>query len=383
MYKHWLIFTQSITVLLAIFFIVSSLRPDLLPWRPRGEIVVIRESTPTPSNDRTDSYAKAAEVAMPSVVNIFTSKEIKEPSHPLLNDPELRKFFGDPSESRTRRRANLGSGVIVSPNGYILTNHHVVEAADEVEIAMIDGRKAKATIIGTDPETDLAVLKIDLSNLPAIIFGQSEQVKVGDVVLALGNPFGVGQSVTMGIVSALSRNQVGINTFENFIQTDAAINPGNSGGALTDTAGNLIGVNTGIYSKTGGSLGIGFAIPVHVAKQIMEQIIESGSIIRGWLGVSMQDMTEELSESLNVEQISGSLVASVLKDGPADKAGIKPGDVLIAVESQSIKNTAETLNLVAALAPGKTVNVTVIRNKEEKSIPIKVGVRPKKNSLEK
>ncbi|HRB28826.1 MAG: trypsin-like peptidase domain-containing protein [Nitrosomonas sp.] len=377
MYKHWLIFTQSITVLLAIFFIVSSLRPDLLSWRPRGEIVVIRESTPTPSNDRTDSYAKAAEVAMPSVVNIFTSKEIKEPSHPLLNDPALRKFFGDPSESRTRRRANLGSGVIVSPNGYILTNHHVVEAADEVEIAMIDGRKAKATIIGTDPETDLAVLKIDLSNLPAIIFGQSEQVKVGDVVLALGNPFGVGQSVTMGIVSALSRSQVGINTFENFIQTDAAINPGNSGGALTDTTGNLIGVNTGIYSKTGGSLGIGFAIPVHVARQIMEQIIESGSVIRGWLGVSMQDMTEELSESLNVEQISGSLVASVLKDGPADKAGIKPGDVLIAVESQPVKNSAEILNLVAALAPGKTVNVTIIRNKEEKSIPIKVGVRPK------
>lgn len=377
MYKHWLIFTQSITVLLAIFFIVSSLRPDLLSWRPRGEIVVIRESTPTPSNDRTDSYAKAAEVAMPSVVNIFTSKEIKEPSHPLLNDPTLRKFFGDPSESRTRRRANLGSGVIVSSNGYILTNHHVVEAADEVEIAMIDGRKAKATIIGTDPETDLAVLKIDLSNLPAIIFGQSEQVRVGDVVLALGNPFGVGQSVTMGIVSALSRSQVGINTFENFIQTDAAINPGNSGGALTDTAGNLIGVNTGIYSKTGGSLGIGFAIPVHVAKQIMEQIIESGSVIRGWLGVSMQDMTEESSESLNAEQISGPLVASVLKDGPADKAGIKPGDILIAVESQPVKNSAEILNLVAALAPGKTVNVAVMRNKEKKSIPIKVGVRPK------
>lgn len=378
MYKHWLIFTQSITVLLAIFFIVSSLRPDLLSWRPRGEVVVIRESTSVPNNgNRTDSYAKAAEVAMPSVVNIFTSKEIKEPSHPLLNDPELRKFFGDPSESRTRRRANLGSGVIVSPNGYILTNHHVVEAADEVEIAMVDGRKAKATIVGTDPETDLAVLKIHLSDLPTIIFGQSEQVKVGDVVLALGNPFGVGQSVTMGIVSALSRSQVGINTFENFIQTDAAINPGNSGGALTDTAGNLIGINTGIYSRTGGSLGIGFAIPVHVAKQIMEQIIESGSVIRGWLGVSMQDMTEALSESLNAGQISGSLVASVLKDGPADKAGIKPGDILIAVESQPVKNSAEILNLVAALAPGKTVNVTVIRNKEKIFIPINVGVRPK------
>jgi len=314
---------------------------------------------------------------MPAVVNIFTSKEIKEPSHPLLDDPTLRKFFGDPSESKARRRANLGSGVIVSAKGYILTNHHVIEAADEVEIAMIDGRKAKATIIGTDPETDLAVLKIDLKDLPAITFGQSEQARVGDVVLALGNPFGVGQSVTMGIVSALSRSQVGINTFENFIQTDAAINPGNSGGALTDTLGNLIGINTGIYSKTGGSLGIGFAIPVHVAKQVMEQIIESGTVIRGWLGVSMQDMAPELYESLDTDQKTGSLVASVLKDGPADKAGIKPGDLLVAVENKPVKNAAEILYLVAALAPGETVNVTVIRNDERKDISIKVGVRPR------
>lgn len=378
MYKHWLIFAQSVTVLLAVFFIVSSLRPDLLSWRPRGEIVTIKETNPPPvSASRSDSYAKAAEVAMPSVVNIFTRKEVKEPSHPLLNDPTLRKFFGDPSESRARQRANLGSGVIVSANGYILTNHHVVEAADEVEIAMIDGRKAKATIIGTDPETDLAVLKIELNDLPAITFGQSEQVKVGDVVLALGNPFGVGQSVTMGIVSALSRSQVGINTFEDFIQTDAAINPGNSGGALTDTAGNLIGVNTGIYSKSGGSLGIGFAIPVHAAKQVMEQIIESGSVIRGWLGVSMQDMTPEVFGPLNPDQMTGSMVASVLKDGPADKAGVKPGDILVAVEGKPVKNSAETLYLVAALAPGETVNVTVIRNHEKKDIPIKVGVRPR------
>ncbi|HQU99398.1 MAG TPA: trypsin-like peptidase domain-containing protein [Nitrosomonas sp.] len=378
MYKHWLIFAQSVTVLLAIFFIVSSLRPDLLSWRPRGELVTIKEASLSSANvNRSDSYAKAAEIAMPAVVNIFTSKEIKEPSHPLLDDPTLRKFFGDPSESKARRRANLGSGVIVSAKGYILTNHHVIEAADEVEIAMIDGRKAKATIIGTDPETDLAVLKIDLKDLPAITFGQSEQARVGDVVLALGNPFGVGQSVTMGIVSALSRSQVGINTFENFIQTDAAINPGNSGGALTDTLGNLIGINTGIYSKTGGSLGIGFAIPVHVAKQVMEQIIESGTVIRGWLGVSMQDMAPELYESLDTDQKTGSLVASVLKDGPADKAGIKPGDLLVAVENKPVKNAAEILYLVAALAPGETVNVTVIRNDERKDISIKVGVRPR------
>ena len=377
MYRLWLIFAQTATVLLAIFFVVSTLRPELLPWKPRGEIVAVREAAPVVDTERPDSYAKAAEIAMPSVVNVFTSKEIKEPTHPLLNDPVFRKFFGEQFESRPRRTSSLGSGVIVSPNGYILTNHHVVEAADEVEIALVDGRKAKASMIGSDPETDLAVLKIKLKDLPAITFGQSQQVKVGDVVLAVGNPFAVGQSVTMGIVSALSRSQVGINIFEDFIQTDAAINPGNSGGALTDTSGNLIGINTAIYSRTGGSLGIGFAIPIHVAKQIMEQIIQSGSVIRGWLGVSMQDMTQELAESFNLDSSAGSLIASVLKDGPADKAGIKPGDILIAVEGKPVKNSSEMLNLIAALPPGDTVTVTVIRNKKEKSIPVTVGMRPK------
>lgn len=377
MYRLWLIFAQTATVVLAIFFVVSTLRPELLPWKPRGEIVAVREVAPVADAERPDSYAKAAEIAMPSVVNIFTSKEIKEPAHPLLNDPVFRKFFGEQFEARPKRTSSLGSGVIVSPNGYILTNHHVVEAADEVEIALVDGRKTKASMIGSDPETDLAVLKINLQDLPAITFGQSQQVKVGDVVLAVGNPFAVGQSVTMGIVSALSRSQVGINTFENFIQTDAAVNPGNSGGALTDTSGNLIGINTAIYSRTGGSLGIGFAIPIHVAKQIMEQIIQSGGVVRGWLGVSMQDMTQELAESFNLDSSTGSLIASVLRDGPADKAGIKPGDILIAVEGKPVKNSAEMLNLVAALPPGDTVTVAVMRNKQKKSIPVKVGVRPK------
>ena len=377
MYRLWIIFAQTVTVLLAIFFVVSTLWPELLPWRPRGEIIAVREAAPVLEAERPDSYAKAAEVAMPSVVNIFTSKEINEPSHPLLNDPVFRKFFGEQFESRPKRASSLGSGVIVSPNGYILTNHHVVEAADEVEVALVDGRKAKASIIGSDPESDLAVLKIKLQDLPAITFGQSQQVKVGDVVLAVGNPFGVGQSVTMGIVSALSRSQVGINTFEDFIQTDAAVNPGNSGGALTDTSGNLIGINTAIYSRSGGSLGIGFAIPIYAAKQIMEQIIQSGSVIRGWLGVSMQDMTLELAESFGLESSIGTLVAGVLRDGPADKAGIKQGDILVAVEGKTIKNSAEMLNLVAALPPGETVTVTVIRAKQEKSIQIKVGLRPK------
>ncbi|MBP6368098.1 MAG: Do family serine endopeptidase [Nitrosomonas sp.] len=376
MYRLWLIFTQTATVLLAIFFVVSTLRPELLPWKPRGEIVTVKEAVPAIDTVRQDSYAKAAEIAMPSVVNIFTSKEINEPHHPFMNDPIFERFFGEQFESRPQRTSSLGSGVIVSSNGYILTNHHVVEAADEVEVALVDGRKTKASIIGSDPETDLAVLKVKLEDLPAITFGQSQQVKVGDVVLAVGNPFGVGQSVTMGIVGALSRSQVGINTFEDFIQTDAAINPGNSGGALTDTSGNLIGINTAIYSRTGGSLGIGFAIPIHAAKQIMEQIIQSGGVVRGWLGVSMQDMTEELAESFNLDHSVGTLIASVLREGPADKAGIKPGDILIAVNGKSVKNSSEMLNLVAALPPGETVTVTVIRNKQEKSIPVKVGVRP-------
>lgn len=379
MYRLWLIFAQTAAVLLAIFFVISTLRPELLPLKPRGEIVTIREAAPAVEADRPDSYSKAAEVAMPSVVNIFTSKETKEPSHPLLDDPAFRRFFGEQFESRPKRTSSLGSGVIVSANGYVLTNHHVVEAADEVEIALLDGRKAKAKLIGSDPETDLAVLKTDLKDLPVITFGQSQQVKIGDVVLAVGNPFGVGQSVTMGIVSALSRSRVGINTFEDFIQTDAAINPGNSGGALTDTSGNLIGINTAIYSRSGGSLGIGFAIPVHIAKQIMEQIVQTGGVTRGWLGVSMQDMTQELAESFGLEQPNGALIASVLKDGPADKAGIKAGDIMIAISGKPLKNSSEMLNVVAALAPGETATVTVIRNKQEKSIPIKVGVRPKQN----
>lgn len=377
MYRLWLIFAQTATVLLAIFFVISTLRPELLPWKPRGEIVTIRETAPVVEENRPDSYSKAAEIAMPSVVNIFTSKEVREPAHPFMDDPAFRRFFGEQFESRPRRASSLGSGVIVSANGYILTNHHVIEAADEVEVALVDGRKAKAKLIGSDPETDLAVLKTNLTDLPVITFGQSQQVKVGDVVLAVGNPFGVGQSVTMGIVSALSRSRVGINTFEDFIQTDAAINPGNSGGALTDTSGNLIGINTAIYSRSGGSLGIGFAIPVHIAKQIMEQIVQTGSVIRGWLGVSMQDMTQELAESFGLEEPNGALIASVLKDGPADKAGIKAGDILIGIAGKQLKNSSEMLNVVAALPPGETVTVMVIRNKREKSIPVKVGVRPK------
>jgi serine protease DegQ len=252
----------------------------------------------------------------------------------------------------------------------------VVEAADEVEVALIDGRKTNARIIGSDPGTDLAVLKINLKDLPAITFGRSDEVKVGDIVLAVGNPFGVGQTVTMGIVGALGRSQVGINTFENFIQTDAAINPGNSGGALTDTSGNLIGINTAIYSRTGGSLGVGFAVPVDVAKQIMTQIIDTGHVTRGWLGISMQDITQELVESFELSNLEGVLIAGVLKDGPADIAGIQPGDILMSIADKEVENSTAVLNIVAELPPGETTELVILRDDKEISIDVKIGKRP-------
>ncbi len=376
MNKLWLIFAQTVTILLAIFFVVSTLRPELLPWTPRGKIATIKEYTSANPSIIPDSFNAAAETAMPAVVNIFTSKEVRSQTHPQLDDQAFQFFFGDRFSPKTKQTSSLGSGVIVSAEGYILTNHHVVEAASEIQIALVDGRNARAKIIGSDPESDLAVLKIDLENLPSITIGNSESAKIGDIVLAIGNPFAVGQTVTMGIIGAKGRSQVGINTFENFIQTDAAINPGNSGGALTDTAGNLIGINTAIWSRTGGSLGIGFAIPVSAAIQIMKQIIETGSVTRGWLGVSMHDVTPELVESLKLKKLGGILITGVLKDGPADQAGIKPGDILQAVDGDEISNSAEVLNLVAALPPGRTVLLTIIRSQSEKSFKVTVGKRP-------
>lgn len=378
MHKIWLIFAQTATICLAVLFVVSTLRPELLPWNMRNSIVTLKEAAPIDADAHNHSgFSDAAKIAMPAVVNIFTSKKIKVSSHPLLNEPSFRHFFGDHFETQTRRTSSLGSGVIVSPEGYILTNHHVVEAADEIEIALADGRKATAHIIGSDPETDLAVIKVDMKELPVVIFGQSNQLKVGDVALAIGNPFGVGQTVTMGIISGLERTHLGINTFENFIQTDAAINPGNSGGALVDANGSLIGINTAIYSRTGGSLGIGFAIPVVVAKQIMEQIIQTGDVTRGWIGVEVQDLTKELAEALKRNNLSGALIAGVVKGGPADQAGIIPGDILVAVEDKATQNSSVMLNLIAALLPGKITVITIVRNQVEKSIRIKPGKRPK------
>jgi serine protease DegQ len=377
MRRFWLVFAQTATICLAVLFVVSTLRPDLVAWNIRGgDVVTVKEPAPEAGAQPVASYSDAVRKAMPAVVNIFTSQQVKRPRHPLMDDPLFRYFFGDQPDSGTQRREGLGSGVIVSEQGYILTNHHVVESVDQIEVALSDSRKVPAKVVGTDPETDLAVLKIEVQKLPAITFGRAEQLRVGDVVLAIGNPFGVGQTVTFGIVSGLGRN-IGIATFENFIQTDASIHPGNSGGALVDVRGNLVGVNTAIYSQTGASMGIGYAIPASTARQVMEQIIEKGSVTRGWIGVGVQDINKELAESFKLPTAKGVLITQIERGSPADKAGVKLGDVLVAVNDKPVADTVTMLNVVAALRPGDQARVRVARNKEETDLTVTVGRRPK------
>jgi len=380
MYRLWLIFAQAATVAVAALFVVSTFRPEWLPSRVGAQVAVVQQAPttgPLPTAVRIGSYHEAVQRAAPSVVNIFTSKEIRSPRHPLLNDPIFRRFFGEQLPDEAQRASSLGSGVIVSASGFVLTNHHVVEAADEIEVALADGKKLLAKVVGNDPETDLAVLRVNAENLPAITFGSSDALKVGDVVLAIGNPFGVGQTVTSGIVSALGRTGLGINTFENFIQTDAAINPGNSGGALIDAGGNLVGINTAIFSRSGGSMGIGFAIPVSTAKMVLEQIVKSGGVTRGWIGVEVQEITPALAESFKLGGQRGALIAGVLRGGPADKAGIKPGDVLTEVEGKPVADPTAMLNLIAALAPGSSAKMKLKRQGQDVDATISVGRRPK------
>ena len=377
MRRLWLTFAQTATSALALLFVITTLKPEWLPSRPQGRQIVelTQSSTASSPATRVASYREAVLKAAPAVVSILTSKDVKVPQHPFFSDPLFRRFFGDGAEE-SQRALGLGSGVIVSARGYILTNHHVVEAADEIEVGLADGRKLRAKAIGTDQETDLAVLKIDQANLPAITFGRADGVNVGDVVLAIGNPFGVGQTVTMGIVSALGRTGLQINTYENFIQTDAAINPGNSGGALTDADGNLIGINTAIYSRSGGSLGIGFAIPVSTAKQVMEQIIARGSVTRGWIGVEAQEITEELAESFDLASTQGALIAGVLRGGPADRAGVKPGDILLSINGRQVADPTAMLNIVAGLTPGETATMHLRRDRKEIELRFTPGKRP-------
>jgi len=382
MRRLWLLFAQTVTVGLALWFIVASLKPEWAgalfgaPGRTQAAASSVPMlEAPAGASPGKDSYREGARRAMPAVVNIYTTKEARQSQNPFMDDPLFRRFFGDQPEEE--RQFSLGSGVIVSPKGYVLTNNHVIETADEIEVALADGRKSSAKVVGADPETDLAVVKIDLKNLPAITLGHAEQAKVGDVVLAIGNPFGVGQTVTMGIISALGRNHLGINTFENFIQTDAAINPGNSGGALIDTNGNLLGINTAIYSRSGGSLGIGFAIPVTTVKTVMDSIISTGQVVRGWIGVEPQDITPELAESFNLTRKSGAIIAGVLKDGPADRAGMRPGDILIAVDGKPVGDTTDMLNLIAQLTPGNDAKMVVLRKNRESTLTVVVGKRPR------
>lgn len=381
MRKFWLLFAQATTIVLAVLFVIHALKPSLLPTVMRSGVVTLYQEEPraTPDNAISNGFSRAAQKAMPAVVNIFTTSEVKKPKLPFADDPRFRFFFGDEfDEGVSQQNSSLGSGVIVSHDGYILTNHHVVEAADQIEVAFADGRNAGGRIIGTDPETDLAVIKVDMGkDLPAITFAVGEAVQVGDIALAIGNPFGVGQTVTMGIVSALKRNHLGLNTFENFIQTDAAINPGNSGGALVDAEGNLIGINSAIYSPNGGSLGIGFAIPVSTAKKVMEQIIQTGSVTRGWIGVAVQDMTPELAESFKLKDAEGVLISEIMRGGPADKAGIRPGDILIGIGDNTAINSTSMLEIISALPPGKSVALRLLRNQGEVVVQVIVGKRPK------
>lgn len=380
MKKLWLIFAQTVTISLGALFVVQTFYPELLnqSLETKNSLPVqVNQVVPEQNTLAAGSYSSAAKKAMPAVVNIFTSKKAEPgPQHPFMDDPLFRHFFGDQFDDEQRSDNSLGSGVVVSPQGYIITNHHVIESADEIEVALADGRTMPATIVGTDPETDLAVLKVVATDLPSITLANPDQYNVGDVVLAIGNPFGVGQTVTQGIISALGRSHLGINTFENFIQTDASINPGNSGGALIDTNGNLVGVNSAIYSRSGGSMGIGFAIPVSLAKQVMEQIIRQGSVVRGWVGIEAQDVTPQLAESFKLSHTEGSLIAGILPNSPAERAGLKPGDILLAINGNKVANSSSMLNLIANLQPNNKATLRIARNQHEMDVDVIIGKRP-------
>jgi serine protease DegQ len=376
MKRQWLLFSQVVTVLVAIWFVVTTLKPEWLNLRTTAvNGVTLIEAAPNVSGaPMPGSLSPAAKLASPAVVSIATT-QANAPAHPLQSDPWFRFFYGDREDEAPQK--GLGSGVIVSPEGYILTNNHVIEGAAEIQVTLSDSRRAIAKVIGADPDTDLAILRISLDRLPVIALGNSDTAQVGDRVLAIGNPFGVGQTVTSGIVSALGRNQLGINTFENFIQTDAAINPGNSGGALVDVNGNLIGINTAIYSRSGGNMGIGFAIPVSTARQVLEGIVRDGQVVRGWVGIEPMELTPELAETFGLKQTEGVIVTGVLQNGPAANAGLRPGDLLLKVAGQPVKNVGELLTQIASLTPGQAAKLDVMRRNQTLALDVTPAQRPK------
>ena len=373
MKRYWLLFSQVVTVLFAVWFVLVTLKPEWLNRRPSLQGVTLLEAASNaPGTVMPGSMSPAAKRAAPAVVSITTTQA--RTAHPLANDPWFRFFYGDREDNSPQM--GLGSGVIVSPEGYILTNNHVVEGAQEIEVTLSDSRRTTAKVIGTDPDTDLAVLRITLDRLPVIAMGNSDTVQVGDKALAIGNPFGVGQTVTGGIISALGRNQLGINTFENFIQTDAAINPGNSGGALVDVNGSLLGINTAIYSRSGGNMGIGFAIPVNTARQVLEGLVRDGQVTRGWIGVEPIELNADLAETFGIKQTEGVIITGVLQNGPAFKAGLKPGDVLLAVGEKDVRNVSELLTLIAAQTPGSAVKMRIKRRDADLSLDVTPAQRP-------
>ena len=399
MKRFWLFFSQTVTVLLAALFIITTLKPAWLGtsvgWLGSSKaqvagITVTEAPAPIAGTAPAGSFRAAAQKASAAVVSINISKNTAKNSQ--MDDPWFKFFFGERGQNGGQgggqgsepQQAGLGSGVIVSTDGIILTNNHVVEGADEIEVILNDGRRAIAKVMGSDPDSDLAILKITLDKLPAIVLGNSDALQVGDQVLAIGNPFGVGQTVTSGIVSALGRNQLGINTFENFIQTDAAINPGNSGGALVDVNGNLQGINTAIYSRSGGSLGIGFAIPVSTAKQVMEGIVKDGVVTRGWIGVEPQDLSPELAVTFGIKNLTksgdslqGVIITGVLQGAPAAKAGIVPGDVIVSIAGKPIRNVSELLTQVSSIKPGSSEKFGIIRKEMPLELTVAAGTRPR------
>lgn len=369
---------QSVTVGLAIAFLILVWRPELLTRDDNKNVVTFVESDDANSRVYQTgpvSYAEAVDIAAPAVVNIHSRKIVVQ-SSPLFDDPFFRRFFGDQLAPQKREETSLGSGVIVNEHGFILTNNHVIDGAEEIRVTLRDGRTTEAKVIGKDTEADLAVLKVELEDLPIITLGKSDALRVGDVVLAIGNPFGVGQTVTQGIVSATGRSELGINTFENFIQTDAAINPGNSGGALITARGELIGINTAIFSQSGGSEGIGFAIPVSLAKISMAQIVEKGYVSRGWLGVEIQELTPELAISFGIKGEKGVIISGVLRNGPADKAGLEPGDVIKQLNGKEVESVHAALNAIAQTQPGDKLTIKGIRNGKSMEIKATVAERP-------
>lgn len=380
MRRIWLLFAQTVTVCLAILFVVLTLRPEWLRKPTTAPVAGIQQSPlirEPLATGLSNSFAEPVARSAPAVVNVHTSKRVAVPRIIMPADPILRRFFEQmPGFNQQQKTTSLGSGVLVSRQGYILTNLHVIDGADEILVALNDGRQSPAKVIGVDTDTDLAVLQINLKDLPVIEIAPSEAPRIGDVVLAIGNPFGVGQTITMGIVSALGRGGLGINTYENFIQTDAAINPGNSGGALIDVQGRLIGINTAIYSKSGGSLGIGFAVPAPAAQNVLEQIISQGYVKRGWLGIEPQDMTADLARAFGLEQASGAIIAGILRDSPATKGGLKVGDIVQTMDGRPITNTSQLLSRIASTSPGQAIELGVYRSGKQIKLNVVSGLRP-------